>query len=65
LIDQRQAWDLFWSYDRLSSFGTGKGAGNYPPHISDGWRNLFASLPKGAHVLDIATGNGAIAVLAI
>lgn len=64
-MDERAAWDLFWSYDRLASFGTGRGAGNYAPHISDGWRAFFAALPIGSRVLDIATGNGAVAVLAV
>ena len=27
MMDKRSAWDLFWTYDRLSSFGTGMGAG--------------------------------------
>ena len=64
-MDARDAWDRFWSYDRLSSFGTGKGAGNYGEAIAGGWRAFFASLPAGARVLDIATGNGAIAVMAV
>ena len=64
-MDERAAWDLFWSYDRLSSFGTGVGAGNYGEPIGAGWRAFFASLPAGASVLDIATGNGAIAVMAL
>jgi len=64
-MDKRAAWDRFWSYDRLSSFGTGIGAGNYGEPIAAGWRAFFASLPAGARVLDIATGNGAIAVMAV
>ena len=59
------AWDSFWRYDRLSSFHTAPGAPNYGPPIADGWRAFFASLANGARVLDIATGNGAIAVLAV
>jgi len=64
-MDKRAAWDLFWSYDRLSSFGTGSGAGNYGEHIAAGWRGFFAALPPGARVLDLCTGNGAIAVIAV
>jgi SAM-dependent methyltransferase len=64
-MDKREAWDLFWSYDRLASFGTGKGAGNYGEAIAGGWRAFFASLPAGSEVFDIATGNGAIAVIAV
>lgn len=59
------AWDSFWRYDRLSSFHAAPGAPNYGPPIADGWNAFFAALPVGASVLDIATGNGAIAVLAV
>ena len=59
------AWDSFWRYDRLSSFHAAPGAPNYGPPIADGWCAFFASLPPRSSVLDIATGNGAIAVLAI
>jgi SAM-dependent methyltransferase len=65
MMDERAAWDRFWSYDRLSSFGTGKGSGNYDEPIAAGWRSFFAALPPRARVLDIATGNGAIAVIAV
>ena len=64
-MDERAAWDRFWSYDRLSSFGTGIGAGNYGAPIAAGWQGFFAALPAGARVLDLCTGNGAIAVLAV
>jgi SAM-dependent methyltransferase len=64
-MDKNAAWDRFWSFDRLASFGTGKGAGNYGGEIAAGWRTFFAALPAGARVLDIATGNGAIALLAV
>ena len=59
------AWDSFWRYDRLSSFHAAPGAPNYGPPIADGWRAFFASLPPRSSVLDIATGNGAIAVMAV
>lgn len=59
------AWDSFWRYDRLSSFHAAPGAGNYGPAITEGWRHFFAALPDGARVLDLATGNGAIALLAV
>ena len=64
-METSAAWDLFWSYDRLSSFGTGSGAGNYGAAIAGGWRDFFAALPAGARVLDLCTGNGAIAVMAV
>ena len=64
-MDKRAAWDLFWSYDRLASFGTGAGAGNYGEAIAAGWRDYFAALPAQSRVLDLCTGNGAIAVIAV
>ena len=63
--DQRAAWDSFWRYDRLSSFHAAPGAPNYGPPIADGWRAFFVGLPPRSSLLDIATGNGAIAVLAV
>ena len=59
------AWDSFWRYDRLSSFHAAPGAPNYGPPVADGWRALFDELPNGARLLDLATGNGAIAVMAV
>lgn len=59
------AWDSFWRYDRLSSFQSAPGAGNYGPAVAGGWRDFFASLPEGSRILDLATGNGAIAVIAV
>lgn len=58
-------WDRFWRYDRLSSFETGPGAANYTGEAAQGWRRFFARVPEGGSVLDIATGNGAIPVLAV
>ena len=59
------AWDRFWRYDRLSSFLSTPGAPNYGPPIADGWHAFFAELPDGARILDLCTGNGAIAVMAV
>ena len=59
------AWDSFWRFDRLSSFLSTPGAPNYGPPIAAGWRTFFNALPDGARVLDLCTGNGAIAVMAV
>ena len=64
-IDSQPAWDRFWKYDRLSSFLSSPGAPNYGPPIADGWSTFFAKLADGARVLDLCTGNGAIAVMAV
>jgi len=65
VIQSHSAWDSFWRYDRLSSFLSMPRAPNYGGPIAAGWRTFFSSLPDGARVLDIATGNGAIAVMAV
>ena len=65
MIGKTTAWDRFWHYDRVASFGTGRGASNYGEAIAAGWRDYFAALPTGARILDLATGNGAIALIAV
>ena len=65
MTGEKSAWDRFWQYDRVASFGTGRGASNYGEAIAAGWRDFFAALPAGARVLDLATGNGAVALIAV
>jgi len=57
-------WDRYWSFGSLHSFSQVSG-GNYEGAIADFWRRRFADLAPGARVLDIATGNGAVPLLAI
>lgn len=57
-------WDRYWSFGSLHSFSQVSG-GNYEGAIADFWRRRFADLAPGAHVLDIATGNGAVPLLAL
>ena len=40
-------------------------ANNYAGGVRDFWRDKFNELPDGARILDIATGNGAIATMAV
>lgn len=56
-------WDRYWHSDRVASC-LGAGGRNYRPEICAGWNTFFAALPDGATVLDICTGNGAVALLA-
>ena len=63
LADSTVAWDQYWRDGRLASCG-GEGGANYQPVIAEGWRQFFGSLADGARVLDICTGNGAVARLA-
>lgn len=61
--DTTFAWDQYWRDGRLASCG-GEGGQNYQPAIAEGWRRFFDRLENGARVLDICTGNGAVARLA-
>lgn len=57
------AWDQYWQDGRLASCG-GAGGINYQPVIAQGWRRFFDTLAEGFRILDICTGNGAVARLA-
>lgn len=61
--DTTFAWDQYWRDGRLASCG-GEGGTNYQPVIAQGWRQFFDGLADGARMLDICTGNGAVARLA-
>jgi hypothetical protein len=63
LPDSTFAWDQYWRDGRLASCG-GEAGANYQPAIAEGWRRFFGSMANGARVLDICTGNGAVARLA-
>ncbi|MFC3714379.1 class I SAM-dependent methyltransferase [Sphingoaurantiacus capsulatus] len=56
-------WNDYWHFDRLSSFDDA-GPTNYAQEIAAGWQAFFEALPDGAAILDLCTGNGAIAVMA-
>ena len=57
------AWDQYWQDGRLASCG-GQGGANYQPVIAEGWRRFFDTLAEGTHILDICSGNGAVARMA-
>lgn len=59
-----EQWDRYWAYGNLHSFSQ-VFDDNYRGEIANFWRARFVRLPAGAHVVDIATGNGAIALLAL
>lgn len=60
---RRNAWSSYWANGTLHSCA-GSFAGNYAGAIADFWRPLFERLQPGESVLDIATGNGALPMLA-
>lgn len=58
-------WDSYWlATSSLNSFGEGKAASGYQGELLTFWNNCFALLKVNATVVDVGTGNGAIAVAA-
>lgn len=58
-----EKWSEYWNAGQLHSCPMAF-PGNYAGEVAQAWRQFFATLPHGSRVLDIGTGNGAIAHLA-
>lgn len=56
-------WDRYWQADRIASCFDVIGC-NYDEALLRDWRAFFMSLEDGARLLDLCTGNGAIALVA-
>lgn len=56
-------WAAYWRKGTITTFH-GRFAGNYDGAVRDYWHGLLSELPAGAAILDLATGNGALALLA-
>jgi ubiquinone/menaquinone biosynthesis C-methylase UbiE len=56
-------WETYYRGGALATCPTGPDA-NYSLDIRDAWVEFFAALPDGACVLDVGTGNGAVALIA-
>lgn len=65
VADDRWAWDRYWHADRVASCMDGAGSSNYDARIAEAWAEHFAVLPRRTRILDLCTGNGAIAVMAM
>lgn len=63
--DDSWIWSRFWQFDRVASCLDGDDHANYGAAVAAGWREFFAKVPEGGAVLDLCTGNGAIALLAV
>lgn len=58
-------WNLYWNNENtLNSFAEGDQSTGYTGEIANFWSNAFSHLSDDASILDVATGNGALAVLA-
>ena len=62
LLDDDE-WAQFWRHGSVTTFER-RGNPNYDGEIRAFWDRQFATLRKGSRVVDLATGNGAVALLA-
>ena len=61
-----QHWDCYWQNTKtLNSFAEGEQGLGYSGDIAEFWHKVFASQKNNARLLDLATGNGGLAVLAL
>jgi len=56
-------WSSFWQQGFITTFGRSK-PDNYSGVIRAFWKEKFLELPTGSRILDVATGNGAVATFA-
>ena len=58
-----ESWNKYWEHGFLTSCRNAF-SGNYDGSLKSVWLDFFRRLPRGARILDICTGNGAIAMIA-
>lgn len=58
-----EQWSAYWQNRTITSFH-GHFQKNYDGAIKQFWTRVFQNLPDQANILDLATGNGALAILA-
>lgn len=58
--ETRQAWDSLWATGVADTFGHAGDGDSPPPPLATSWMQWFGGLPRGTHLLDLATGNGAL-----
>ncbi len=63
MIEKQQHWTNYWRSGNLTSLPQDF-AQNYDGEIGTFWSEIFQSLDNGSSILDLCTGNGAIALLA-
>lgn len=58
-----EQWGRYWRRDNVTTFWRNNNQ-NYDREFADFWNVRFATLRKQARLLDLGTGNGALAILA-
>ena len=56
-------WSTYWKQGSITTFQDAF-AGNYDREIGKFWSAVFAGIDERAHIVDLACGNGALALLA-
>ena len=56
-------WTRYWQSGTVTTFH-GRFANNYDGVVREQWHGIFNRLPVGARIVDLGTGNGAVAILA-
>lgn len=56
-------WTRFWEKGLITTF-SGMFENNYDGELKAFWEEALSSLPTGANIIDLGTGNGALAILA-
>ena len=59
-----QHWENYYRSGALASCPVGQDPG-YTLELRDVWTQFFSGLPEAARILDIGTGNGAVALIAL
>lgn len=59
----RDEWTRYWARGSVTTF-EGHFSDNYDAEVRDFWWRQFASLPEDGTLVDLATGNGALPLLA-
>jgi len=59
----KDAWDDYWRSGAISVCLSGED-GNYSGAVREFWRRFFANCASGCRILDVACGNGALALIA-
>ncbi len=63
MIEKMDHWSNYWSAGYLTSLPENFQV-NYNGEVAAWWHAVFAELPANCNILDLCTGNGAIALLA-
>ncbi len=58
-------WSNYWQQGLLTTFSMGKFQAGYDGPVAVFWHSVFDPLPEDAALVDLATGNGAIPLLAV